>query len=77
MSIENKIADLGSSITIKIAEKNISLSEFRDYGSGVSIDFHKSVYDDVDLLLHDKLYGKAKLVVRDNIVYIKITKIFE
>ncbi len=77
MGIENKITDLGSSITIKIAEKKISLSEFRDYGNGISIDFHKSVYDEVDLLLHDKPYGKAKLIVKDNIVYLKMTKIYE
>ncbi len=77
MGLDDKISELSSSITIKIAEKTVSLSEFRDYNIGTSIDFNKSLDNEVELLLHNKLYGKAKLKVKDNIIYLKITKIYE
>jgi flagellar motor switch/type III secretory pathway protein FliN len=76
MNLEQKISELGSSITVKIADKNISLSEFRDYAIGTSIDFNKSLDSEVELMLHNKAYGKAKLMVKDNMLCLKITKIY-
>jgi flagellar motor switch/type III secretory pathway protein FliN len=76
VALNDKILELGSSITVKIAEKTISLSEFRDYAIGTSIDFNKILDDEVDLLLHNKAYGKAKLMVKDNMICLKITQIY-
>lgn len=77
MPLNKKLSSLGSSITIKIAEKLISLSEFRDYNIGMSIDFNDYLNKEVELLLHHKPYGKAKLGVKDNNIYLKITQIYK
>ncbi len=76
MDLEKKIAELGSYITVKIADKNISLSEFKDYTNGSTIEFDKVVGAEVDLMLHSKSYGKAILKAKDNKIYLKIIEIY-
>lgn len=77
MGLENRISELGSILTIKLAEKIISLSEFKDYNIGTILDFNKFLDEEVDILLHNKIIGKAELKLKDNVVYLKITKVYE
>lgn len=77
MGINDRISGLGSSITVKIAEKYVSLSELKDYNTGTNIDFNKSLDSDVELLLHNKKFGKAQLKVIDNMIYLKVVKIYD